>query len=912
MSTKFFLCLSFMVSCVFTSGVSAAELYVDANGTNPQPPYVDWSTAATNIQDAIDASTAGDSIWVTNGIYQYGGKTLPGLLLTNRVVIDKAVTVESVHGPETTLILGYQVPGTTNDDAAVRCAYVSDGATLAGFTLANGATLKQTGANTNSDGNGGGVLCQSTNALVSNCIIVSNSCCIYGAGVFSGTLSQCQINYNASQISTSYGGCAVAGSAAFDSTIRGNFAVGPAGNLSAGAYLCTLSNCVVDGNLRGGVSSCWLNNCLLENNTNSSNGGGAAKSILTNCIVAGNQSGAFGGGLFDCVLNNCTVSNNWAASGGGGIYEDSLQTNAPGQHNFLIANSTPLLGGGLYLQPGASGQSNWNVVDWTFSTNSAAQDGGGIYLTSTRSILNQCTFLGNTAGRNGGGFCPASAPSPLVISNSTFSGNLATGNGGGAYQAALNNCVVSANRAGNGGGVYGSVSNCVVNDNIAGTNGGGVYFSSSTTVILPGCFLTNNSAANGGGAYGGIFTNCVFCANSAVTNGGAVYGAATAHCLIISNQATSGGGAYSGGSTPVYPSSGVTYVDSQFVNNTALKDGGGIYNLIPITGSSCVIQGNTAANNGGGVYGGTISRSLLCSNSAVGNGGGTCNGSATWDILYSNAAGTNGGGSYNCTLANCLAYGNFAILGGGAYGGSQNSSTIVNNQAMIAGGGVYYPSGGTITGCILYYNSASSNANYTPTASYNYCCTTPLPPVGSQDITNDPSFIDFANANFRLQTNSPCIDAGNTPPGPTDLDARPRTVGARVDIGAYEFQGAGMGEFIAWLQQHGLPANGNADHTDTDHDRLDNWQEWQAGTDPTNALSVLEMFAPTFTNNSSDILVSWQSVTNRTYFLQKSSDLAQSPFTTFQSNIVGQAGTTEWVDTNSTATMATFYRVGVQ
>jgi len=299
---------------------------------------------------------------------------------------------------------------------------------------------------------------------------------------------------------------------------------------------------------------------------------------------------------------------------------------------------------------------------------------------------------------------------------------------------------------------------------------------------------------------------------------------------------------------------------------------------------------------------------MLTGNSAFYGGG------AAYCTLYNctlkaNKAVYDGGGAEYSTLNNCMLTGNSALTGGGAYAGTLYNCTLTSNSARQVCGGAL---GSTLYNCIVYYNTApNSSSNYYSSTTLNYCCTTPMPSGGTGNLVSEPLFVNPSAGDYHLMTNSPCIDHGlndYAPPG-TDLDGNPRIWNGVVDIGAYEFQP--LAAFHAWLAQHGLPADGTADYLDSDSDGMNNWQEWLAGTYPTDPKSVFRLLSPV--SAPEGITVSWTSVTNRVYALERcAGPLAAGGFQLVVSNISGAAGTTGVTDTNQPANSAVFYRVRIQ
>ncbi|MEI6195182.1 MAG: hypothetical protein WCS42_12715, partial [Verrucomicrobiota bacterium] len=226
----------------------AAVRYVNLNNPSPVAPYASWATAATNIQDAIDTGAPGDQVLVTNGVYNVGARVVFGAL-SNRVVVDKPMTVRSVNGPLVTAIQGWL----TNNDSAVRCVYLTNGAALTGFTLANGSTRSD--GDWDREVSGGGVWCESAQAFITNCIFYGNTAPNVGGGAYGGTLVDCLFTNN----SAGYSGGAV-----YNSTLIGCALTGNTGIWGGGACGSTLINCTLTGN------------STHDDSDHTSNGGGAS------------------------------------------------------------------------------------------------------------------------------------------------------------------------------------------------------------------------------------------------------------------------------------------------------------------------------------------------------------------------------------------------------------------------------------------------------------------------------------------------------------------------------------------------------------------------------------------------------------------------------------------------------------
>ncbi|HNX35012.1 MAG TPA: hypothetical protein PKM57_10315 [Kiritimatiellia bacterium] len=252
--------VSIIASVLLTHSLLANTYYVNAARPDDSGNGLSWDEAKKTIQAVVNAASIGDTVLVTNGVYNVGFSTInnDGTTYKNRVLVNKSITVRSINGPESTIIEGYLA---VDNSAAIRCVYLSDGV-LDGFTLRNGSTqyTLQVGY---CEGAGVNMYGASATAEVKNCIICN--CQAYKGG---------------------------------------------------GAAFARLKNCTLLSNKgserAGGVYESDLEYCTLSGNTTGGNGAGSFNSTLKSCIISGNTvlgNGGRGGGAYGGTFNNCLIIN---------------------------------------------------------------------------------------------------------------------------------------------------------------------------------------------------------------------------------------------------------------------------------------------------------------------------------------------------------------------------------------------------------------------------------------------------------------------------------------------------------------------------------------------------------------------------------------------------------------------------
>jgi hypothetical protein len=321
---------------------------------------------------------------------------------------------------------------------------------------------------------------------------------------------------------------------------------------------------------------------------------------------------------------------------------------------------------------------------------------------------------------------------------------------------------------------------------------------------------------------------------------------------------------------------GVNWSDS-------LACGGGIYciNTTPVV-SDCRIVGNDVASIvvgpalGGGMYNGTAENCFFASNTSSG-GGGMAGGLAINCVFYANH--TTGWHQFG------------GDSGGGMAGGEAYNCTFVGNSSF-SGGGL---SDGAAYNCVFFGNtiSAGSGADVFGSQVYN-SCSTELTHGVNGNITNAPLFVDAANGNFRLQSNSPCINWGNNSyvTNATDLDGNPRIVEGTVDMGAYEYQGiVGLADSDSdgiaddWERQRGGNQNPDRGCSNGVNTLL---QAYIAGLDPNDPDSRFSFSVEiaTFFGN----ILRWQRVGGREYKIYYSTNLVNGFLPLIDHLVPGESG----------------------
>ena len=420
-------------------------------------------------------------------------------------------------------------------------------------------------------------------------------------------------------------------------------------------------------------------------------------------------------------------------------------------------------GSGVYNDQGAPALANCTLREnWASSGG-----GGGMYNTGTPSLTN-CTFINNW-------------PDGMdnYDSNPTLTGCTFTGNFKAMHNDNSSPMLTGCEFSNNNRGMYNYFSSpkltgCTFTQNSSTGNGGGMY-NEEANPVLTDCDFIGNSAGLGGAIYdfntSAMLTNCTFTENYASSHSGAMRNfksnAVFNDCIFTGNSATGDAGAMGNSQSTV------TLTNCTFTANSGGEGGAVLNSSTDANFTTCTFRNNLASAGGGALvsFGGSA---MLLSCLFTGNwaDGGFSGGGA---VLI------DGGG---VTLTNCTLVGN---------GTAKTTGGILNDGNILV-----------LTNSVLWNNmdedGIDQEAQIWPdgTIDVTYSCVLDGW-AGVGNISDDPLFVApgywdatgfWVDGDYHLNPGSPCIDAGDPAyvPGTneTDLDGRPRVLGGRIDMGAYE------------------------------------------------------------------------------------------------------------------------------
>ena len=178
------------------SAFGGTTYYVSKNGSNGDAKS--WATAKTTIQAAIECCSTGggDTVIVDDGDFADIGKAVSitvdsfAFSMPTVVYIDRPLTLKSRNGKGKTSIIGQYGDGTSQDGnanynfpetgkGAVRCVYAEKNATISGFTIRKGSTVRAAPGKNNAVDNGGGVVAKNGITYLVDCDVLD---CRAGCG----------------------------------------------------------------------------------------------------------------------------------------------------------------------------------------------------------------------------------------------------------------------------------------------------------------------------------------------------------------------------------------------------------------------------------------------------------------------------------------------------------------------------------------------------------------------------------------------------------------------------------------------------------------------------------------------------------------------------------------------------------